>query len=496
MFLLSKGRFKILTTTKSEALPLRVKGWCVKHGEFEAEKVNIVKPGSWGCPACSSIAGGAANHKRRRISVCQATADLLHIVGGKYRILGGVELDGDVLFRLECPLHGEFSLPWRTTIGGYFKKTIRFGCPVCGKKLRTERYSLNTHNQRRDKFLNTATTLNPHLRVTGVFNKVVGEVEVTCSKGHVTVIPAARLLDKRHGTICEVCCGKSGSSRAEVAIGEMLELFNVRFIHRDRKLLNGKELDFFLPDHNIAIEYNGALWHSERYQTDKLRSNNKRLQCKSMGVRLLNLCSSIPLKLCLSIVANAVGINNESYHARKCEVIHTDSDSMEQLFIDTHVQGSVTGCHMVGLKHNGVIVAAMAFSMVSSERGTKFNSHRWELRRFASYGRVAGGASKLLKAFISATPECREVISYSDNSIFDGSMYEALGFKLLHETQPDYKYTRNGQRVIHKSTFQRSRLAKNRNFVFDPNLSERENCYNNKWYRIWDCGKKKWSMMV
>ena len=48
---------------------------------------------------------------------------------------------------------------------------------------------------------------------------------------------------------------------------------------------------------------------------------------------------------------------------------------------------------------------------------------------------------------------------------------------------------------IHKSKFQRKNLPDMLS-VFDPNLSEAENCRNNGWYQIFDCGKKKWVLQA
>jgi predicted acetyltransferase len=104
-----------------------------------------------------------------------------------------------------------------------------------------------------------------------------------------------------------------------------------------------------------------------------------------------------------------------------------------------------------------------------------------------------GGASKLFAEFLR-NALCDEVISYSDNRLFSGKMYEKLGFKLEHEVAPDYWYVTPGNNMErkHKSNFQKERL-KSMFENYDENLSESENCKNNSWYQVFDCGKKKWS---
>ena len=165
---------------------------------------------------------------------------------------------------------------------------------------------------------------------------------------------------------------------------------------------------------------------------------------------------------------------------------------VEKFYNNNHVQGNVPGCEVFYLTINEEVVAAMSFSKVTSERGAK-SRERYELRRFATCCSVVGGASKLLKAFTRTHPNFTEIISYSDTRLFSGGMYETIGFDLVKKSPPDYSYTR-GNVVEHKSRFQHSRMKVREGFAYDPNLTELENCTNNGWFRIWDCGKKKWSL--
>lgn len=74
-------------------------------------------------------------------------------------------------------------------------------------------------------------------------------------------------------------------------------------------------------------------------------------------------------------------------------------------------------------------------------------------------------------------------------------MYEKLGFKLVHETLPDYKYTK-GRKVLPKYKFKRSELEKRDDIDFKSEETEVENAHRNGWFRFWDCGKKKWELIL
>lgn len=140
------------------------------------------------------------------------------------------------------------------------------------------------------------------------------------------------------------------------------------------------------------------------------------------------------------------------------------------------------------LVHAGEITAAMQFSKSGSRRGLS-KEGSYELIRFASVG-VVGAASKLFRHFIK-TYEPREVVSYSDNDMFDGKMYEVLGFSKIEDVPPDYKVVEGGKRH-HKSGYRKERLAARFGDKYDQNKTEHENCLDLKLYRIYNSGLKKW----
>lgn len=65
-------------------------------------------------------------------------------------------------------------------------------------------------------------------------------------------------------------------SKEEDELENLLKSWGINNIVRnDRKLLGGKEMDIYLPDYDIGIEFNGSYWHSEKfkdkdYQIDKI----------------------------------------------------------------------------------------------------------------------------------------------------------------------------------------------------------------------------------
>lgn len=58
----------------------------------------------------------------------------------------------------------------------------------------------------------------------------------------------------------------------------------------DRKMLgNGKELDIYLPDKNIAIEFDGLYWHSDARGKDSSYHNDKSIILSELGLNLIHI---------------------------------------------------------------------------------------------------------------------------------------------------------------------------------------------------------------
>jgi len=133
----------------------------------------------------------------------------------------------------------------------------------------------------------------------------------------------------------------------------------------------------------------------------------------------------------------------------------------------------------------------MTFSKGRIVVGGKNNE--WKLTRFCNKinVNVIGGASKLFNYFLK-TYSPTKIISYSDIRLFNGSLYEKLGFKRKSQSKPNYWYVINNQRY-HRFNFRKSILVKE---GYDKNKTERDIMFNRKIYRIYDCGHIKWEFNV
>lgn len=57
----------------------------------------------------------------------------------------------------------------------------------------------------------------------------------------------------------------------------------------NRKIINPKELDIYIPNLKLAIEFNGTYWHAEERQNNIYVHREKSILCHNLGIRLVHI---------------------------------------------------------------------------------------------------------------------------------------------------------------------------------------------------------------
>jgi hypothetical protein len=289
---------------------------------------------------------------------------------------------------------------------------------------------------------------------------------------------------------CLICnpIGSSNTSQYHKQIVQFLKQYSINnVIDNDRTVLDGKEIDIYLPDHNIGIEFNGLYWHSEECGKDKNYHLNKTKLALSKGVKLIHIFEDEWVnnpEIVKSRLLNLLNKTPNKIYGRKCIIKEITNNECKEFLNENHLQGYTPASNNIGLFYNDELVSLMTFG---KRKITGKNS--LELIRFCNKinTNVIGSASKLFKYFINKyKPE--ELISYADirwSGINESStIYNKLGFKLKHITVPNYWYNYSYQRY-HRYNFRKDKLIKD---GFDPNKTEREIMLERGYTKIWDCG--------
>lgn len=286
---------------------------------------------------------------------------------------------------------------------------------------------------------------------------------------------------------CEVCMKKPYSKKEKDVVSFLRTFYNGEIIENDRTILEGKELDIYILEKKIAIEFNGNYWHSLEYKPSGYHQE-KSLECQKRGIRLIHIFEwewDTKRDKIESLLKNVLGLYDEVIYARDTEFKEITSTEYSDFLLHYHLQGAVNSEHRFALFYRGSIVSVMGIGK------SRFNGNEIELHRYCvkSGVRVVGGFSKLLKNAMDCI-KINRLVSYVDIGHFDGSGYKAVGFKEIGLTTPNYVYV-NEERVLSRYQCQKHRLPQLLGEGYCPELTEWENMYINGFAKIEDCGNYK-----
>ena len=512
---------------------------CSEHGVFQ-RRINDFLKSKWGCPKCGYLEAtkqitndcGDFINKAKKIHDNKYDYSKVHYINSKIKVC------------IICPKHGEFFQEPKAHLKGQ-------GCPKCSgcAKLTMDDFiekARKVHGDEYDyskvKYINNHTkvciicpehgefwqTPNSHLNGNGCYSCKNKKISLQKTFTKEQFIEKAQEIHggkydyskvnyiNSHTKVCIICpthgefeqtpdkhinskqgCIKCTSviSNNEKKIVEYCRYITNNIVENNRNILNGKELDIYLPEYNLAIEYNGLLWHSEKYGKDKYYHLNKLNLCNEQGIKLIQIFEDEYLEhkdIVLSKIKHILNKDTDlpKIQARKCFIREIKKEESVKFLEKNHIQGFASSTVYLGCFQDNTLVGVMTFKEVRK------GNNRWELNRFATdiTKRCVGVGGKLFRYFIKKyKPEY--IKSFADRRWTldkDNNLYTKLGFKLEGILKPDYHYFYNkgyGSHRMHKFNFRKQILMKkysDKGLTMD--MTEKEMCDKLGAYRIWDCG--------
>jgi hypothetical protein len=282
--------------------------------------------------------------------------------------------------------------------------------------------------------------------------------------------------------------GGSGVSKSEL---DVLEFVKTIYSGEVRKCSPGTvisgELDIYVPELNLAIEYNGLYWHSiapgAKNKATKNKHKDKRDMCLSAGIDLLMVNENdwnFRKEIVKSVIINKFGKSKKLY-ARECSVVKVSKEDRKQFFNGTHLSGDSGASECYGLMYSGELVSCMSFSKPRFNKSTD-----WELIRFSTKlgHTVVGGASKILSHFRKNHPG--SIGTYADLMIGSGNVYKSIGFEYKKTTNPGYYWTDKIE-LYNRMKFMKSTLLK-KYPEFDSSMTEDQIMFSKGYMKFYDCG--------
>ena len=417
---------------------------CYKHGEFSILPYAHYK---YTCPKCSI--------ENRRNSNKDIISRFIAIHGDKfdYSIMKytGMNTPIDII----CKKH---NLIFKQTPNSHCKGSE---CPKCRYE-KSGKSKKNNIEDIIDRFKQIYGDIYDYSKF--IYEHIQKPSTIICKK-HGEYLK--NTLSHLNGSACSRCNNYS-TSKPEIEIYDFIKKYFNSLIQSDRNILKGKEIDIYIPELKIGIEYNGLYWHSDLYK-DKSYHLDKLKLSNSSNIKLIQIFSDEWLykqDVIKSMLRHKLGCTTKKVYARKCEIVELNDD--KEFLKNHHVQGPCSSSIKLGLKYEDELVAVMSFGK------SRFNKkYDWELLRYACKDCVIGGAGKLLSYFRKKYANT-SIISYCDLRYSTGGLYETLGFKFSHISDPSFRYYNETESL---SRYQVMKMKKSHKEMIEAGYE-----------KIYDCG--------
>ena len=405
-----------------------------------------------------------------------------------------------------CSIHGEYSqrIDAHMNTSTFLPKQ---GCPICGRSKQVKNRKVNEASNRKypEWFINELANEEDKERARLGTIVVSESLEFICPKHGIykqNVSNHIILSTKEPRCKCPTCMRQVSCYEEEIydyliSLGVTVEKRN-RTVIRNPDSGRPFELDLYIPEKKIAIEYNGSLWHGEKFKIDKKYHHNKFIICEQQGIRLISLFDQDwfeKKELIKSYFKDLVTPKTKIYGRKTtvCELYYNDVSSFYE---ENHLKGNCNSYTVsYGLFYNGELVSAMSFSK------PKFGNQKdieWDLSRYCvKFGySVIGGAEKLYKVFLK-DHRPSTIVTYSDCDYFSGSVYSKLGFCFRGYTDLPYYWAKDNEFFPRQKC--QVRILKEKypefyNEAITNNASNKEEYIMHKlgFYKVYRCGNKKW----
>lgn len=296
-----------------------------------------------------------------------------------------------------------------------------------------------------------------------------------------------KILDK----YCDTTEFHSASHAEKDLVNFIKSIYPETIVENSKQIIPPLELDIFLPERHLAIEFNGVYWHNELRLSSSYHLN-KTMECNKKGIDLIHVFEddwNNKPEIIKSMIASRLGIYKEKYMARKLKLEEVSREEAKDFFDKNHIQGFAQGSKFFALFNEDKIIQCVCIN----QKG--FHDGNIELTRMATKinTQVVGGFSKLV-SYAYRYFGYKPIISYINRAWFNGKGYLNSGFKITGINPPSYYYVVNG-RKIHKSHFRKNRIKnlyeKGELDFYDKTKTEHELMLENHIYRIYDCGTIK-----
>ena len=256
-----------------------------------------------------------------------------------------------------------------------------------------------------------------------------------------------RLKDERfkyNKIICPICNPeRNPETSIERVIRNILEELDIKFEEHNRKIISPKELDFYLPDYNSAIECNGLYWHSD-FKKEKAYHYNKFKDCENKGITLLTFWENDIINNTDKIkhlIKTRFNKNENIINGDDCKIKELSSNEAKMFLNNYSLFNDINSSIRLGLYCNDQLVYVMTFKRLNKKQYR--DKKCYEINRICSkFDYTIINAEKIiLNYFITQyKPDLIYLYINNDNNVLDLNILNDIGFKFNKDIKYSYFY--------------------------------------------------------
>ena len=267
-----------------------IKWLCIIHNIEDESRADTLLSKNRGCKLCYIDRNKNNPNIKKRGLLCRKPHEQfikeMKVIHPNIKVLGQYEGNKQPI-ECECLIDGHKWTPTPHRLLGYYKS----GCPVCGAINR-----IKTHTKSHETFIKELEIINKNILVLGEYKGARNSIPCKCKICNFEWSPLPdNLLSKNSG--CPHCKNYKGEKEIEI----ILEKYNINNVNQyrfnDCKFYRQLPFDFYLPQYNCCIEFDGGQHYEiiewfgglEGFIDRKIKDTIKNIYCQQNNIKLIRI---------------------------------------------------------------------------------------------------------------------------------------------------------------------------------------------------------------